>query len=160
MGLPALQAISPLASRRARRSLAHAEFFLSRALPLARYFGPLSIDSTPSRSAVGLSLFAARAWMRLCSLAWIALFWRLLEGIGAGAGSTLSLAIVRDLFDGATPVPGFRMSRPSVTGAHAGADAGPLSSDCLAAVDLWIPGDGGTLLLLAVFSVSKNLTPR
>jgi DHA1 family bicyclomycin/chloramphenicol resistance-like MFS transporter len=30
------------------------------------------------------------------------LIWRFCEGVGAGAGSTLSLAIVRDLFDGAT----------------------------------------------------------
>jgi DHA1 family bicyclomycin/chloramphenicol resistance-like MFS transporter len=104
MGLPALGAIG----HSLRVSPASAALTLSLFL-VGFAFGPVVLGPLSDRFGrrpillAGCVLFAVAGIG--CALAFslpVLLFWRLLEGIGAGAGSTLSVAIVRDLFDGAT----------------------------------------------------------
>jgi DHA1 family bicyclomycin/chloramphenicol resistance-like MFS transporter len=104
MGLPALQAISHSLIVPPASAALTLSFFL-----IGFAFGPVVLGPISDRFGrrpvllAGLSLFAvAGIGCALASSLSALLFWRLLEGIGAGAGSTLSLAIVRDLFDGAT----------------------------------------------------------
>jgi DHA1 family bicyclomycin/chloramphenicol resistance-like MFS transporter len=104
MGLPALQTIGH------SLDVAPASASLTLSFFVAGFaFGPMVLGPLSDRFGrrpillVGLSTFAAAGLG--CALAPsldLLLVWRLLEGIGAGAGSTLALAIVRDLFDGAT----------------------------------------------------------
>jgi DHA1 family bicyclomycin/chloramphenicol resistance-like MFS transporter len=104
MGLPALQAIGHSLKVPPAAAALTLSFFL-----IGFAFGPVVLGPLSDRFGrrpvllAGSSLFAVAGLG--CALAPslpILLTWRLLEGIGAGAGSTLSLAIVRDLFDGAT----------------------------------------------------------
>jgi DHA1 family bicyclomycin/chloramphenicol resistance-like MFS transporter len=104
MGLPALQAIG----HSLQVSPASAALTLSLFL-VGFAFGPVILGPLSDRFGrrpillAGCSLFAlAGIGCAVASSLPVLLFWRLLEGIGAGAGSTLSVAIVRDLFDGAT----------------------------------------------------------
>jgi DHA1 family bicyclomycin/chloramphenicol resistance-like MFS transporter len=104
MGLPALQAIG----HSLQVSPASAALTLSLFL-VGFAFGPVILGPLSDRFGrrpillAGCSLFAlAGIGCAVASSLPVLLFWRLLEGIGAGAGSTLSIAIVRDLFDGAT----------------------------------------------------------
>ena len=76
------------------------------------------------------------------ALPWL-LFWRLLAGMGAGAGSTLSLAIVRDLFDGITAR--VRLSYVSTVGTLA-----PMIAPTLGALILGFAGWRAIYGLLAV----------
>jgi DHA1 family bicyclomycin/chloramphenicol resistance-like MFS transporter len=104
MGLPALQAMSHSLKTPPASAALTLSFFLIGFASGPVVLGPLS-DRFGRRPILlaGLSLFALAGLG--CSLApslSLLLFFRLFEGIGAGAGSTLSLAIVRDLFDGAT----------------------------------------------------------
>jgi len=67
-------------------------------------FGPLS-DRFGRRPVllVGCTLFAITGWG--CALAGSIrsfMFWRLFEGAGAGVGTVLAVAIIRDLFEGQT----------------------------------------------------------
>jgi MFS transporter, DHA1 family, multidrug resistance protein len=104
MGLPALHSISrSLHVPPASAALTLSVFLVGFA------FGPVVLGPLSDRYGrrpillAGSSLFAlAGVGCALAPSLSILLFWRLLEGIGAGAGSTLSLAVVRDLFDGAT----------------------------------------------------------
>lgn len=104
MGLPALQAIS----RTLQVSPASAALTLSLFL-CGFAFGPVVLGPLSDRFGrrpillAGCGLFAlAGVGCALATSLPVLLIWRLLEGIGAGAGSTLSIAIVRDLFDGPT----------------------------------------------------------
>jgi DHA1 family bicyclomycin/chloramphenicol resistance-like MFS transporter len=116
MGLPALAAIGESLHVTAARAGLTLSFFLAGfALgPIA--LGPIS-DRFGRRPVLlaGTTLFALSGTG--CALApalpWL-LGWRLLAGIGAGAGATLALAIVRDLFDGA--VARVRLSYVSTVG--------------------------------------------
>jgi len=104
MGLPALQAIgTTLQVSSASTALTLSLFLIGFA------FGPVVLGPLSDRFGrrpillAGCGLFAgAGIGCAVASSLPVLLLWRLLEGIGAGAGSTLSLAIVRDLFDGAT----------------------------------------------------------
>ena len=104
MGLPALQAIGH------SLQVSAASTALTLSLFLAGFaFGPVVLGPLSDRFGrrpvllVGCGLFAvAGVGCAIAGSLPVLLGWRLLEGIGAGAGSTLSLAIVRDLFDGAT----------------------------------------------------------
>jgi DHA1 family bicyclomycin/chloramphenicol resistance-like MFS transporter len=104
MGLPALQSIGHSLHVSPASAALTLSFFL-----IGFAFGPVVLGPLSDRFGrrpvllAGSSLFAlAGVGCAMSSSFPILLFWRLLEGIGAGAGSTLSLAIVRDLFDGAT----------------------------------------------------------
>jgi DHA1 family bicyclomycin/chloramphenicol resistance-like MFS transporter len=102
MGLPALSSIGQsLHVSPAAAGLTLSFFLVGFALgPIA--LGPLS-DRFGRRPLLlsGCTCFAlAGAGCAVAHSLPVLLFWRLVEGIGAGAGSTLSLAIVRDLFDG------------------------------------------------------------
>ena len=99
MGLPALAPIgASLQVSSAAAGLTLSFFLVGIALgPVI--LGPIS-DRYGRRPVllVGCSLFAlAGAGCALAPSLPVLLFWRLLAGVGAGAGSTLSLAIVRDL---------------------------------------------------------------
>lgn len=103
MGLPALGAIGQaLGHNAADATLTLSFFMLGFAVsPLA--YGPLS-DRFGRRPVIlwAVALFAVGGIG--CTLAGSLpnlLFWRLVQGAGAGASLTLPLAIVRDLFDGA-----------------------------------------------------------
>ncbi len=104
MGLPAFGAIGDSLHVPAGTAGFTLSFFLAGFAFGPLVFGPLS-DRFGRRPVLlgGCGLFALAALG--CALAPslpMLLFWRLLQGIGAGAGATLSLAIVRDHFDGAT----------------------------------------------------------
>jgi DHA1 family bicyclomycin/chloramphenicol resistance-like MFS transporter len=104
MGLPALQSVAH------SLNVSSASVALTLSLFLVGFaFGPVVLGPLSDRFGrrpvllAGCGLFAlAGLGCTVASTLPVLLFWRLLEGIGAGAGSTLSLAIVRDLFDGAT----------------------------------------------------------
>jgi DHA1 family bicyclomycin/chloramphenicol resistance-like MFS transporter len=103
MGLPALQAIGHSLQVSPASTALTLSLFLAGFASGPVVLGPLS-DRFGRRPILlaGCGLFAVTGLG--CALATslpTLLFFRLLEGIGAGAGSTLSLAIVRDLFDGA-----------------------------------------------------------
>ena len=102
MGLPALVSVgNSLHVSPAAAGLTLSFFLAGFALgPIA--LGPLS-DRFGRRPVLltGCTCFAiAGAGCAVAHSLPMLLFWRLVEGVGAGAGSTLSLAIVRDLFDG------------------------------------------------------------
>jgi MFS transporter, DHA1 family, multidrug resistance protein len=104
MGLPALQSIGHSLQVSPASAALTLSFFL-----IGFAFGPVVLGPLSDRFGrrpillAGSSLFAlAGIGCALSPSLSILLFWRLLEGIGAGAGSTLSLAVIRDLFDGAT----------------------------------------------------------
>jgi DHA1 family bicyclomycin/chloramphenicol resistance-like MFS transporter len=104
MGLPALVAIGSALHVSAGAAGLTLSFFLAGfALgPIA--LGPLS-DRFGRRPVLLLGTLVFAVAGTGCALAHslpVLLFYRLFAGIGAGAGSTLSLAIVRDLFDGIT----------------------------------------------------------
>ena len=103
MSLPALGGIA----RALHASPGEAAFTLSLFLvgyalaPIA--FGPLS-DEYGRRPVViaGCALFALAAILgTFAGSIPMLLLWRLLQGAGAGAGTVISFAVVRDLFDGA-----------------------------------------------------------
>jgi DHA1 family bicyclomycin/chloramphenicol resistance-like MFS transporter len=116
MGLPALAAIGwSLHVTAAQAGLTLSFFLAGFALgpivlgPISDRFGrrPVLLAGTTLFAIAGTGCATAHA------LGWL-LFWRLLAGVGAGAGATLSLAIVRDLFDGA--VARVRLSYVSTVG--------------------------------------------
>jgi DHA1 family bicyclomycin/chloramphenicol resistance-like MFS transporter len=104
MGLPALASIGRSLHVSAAAAGLTLSFFLA-----GFALGPILLGPLSDRFGRRPVLLAGTAFFALAgtgcatthSLPWL-LGWRLLAGIGAGAGSTLSLAIVRDLFDGAT----------------------------------------------------------
>jgi DHA1 family bicyclomycin/chloramphenicol resistance-like MFS transporter len=103
MGLPALSVMAQsLGTTSAGASLSLSLFMLGFALaPLV--YGPLS-DRHGRRPLllIGCSVFAAAGVGCAASHSLPALLsWRFIQGAGAGAGSVLVLAIVRDLFEGA-----------------------------------------------------------
>jgi DHA1 family bicyclomycin/chloramphenicol resistance-like MFS transporter len=104
MGLPALAAIGhsldvPAAAAGLTLSFFLAGFALGPIVlgPISDRFGrrPVLLGGTTLFALAGTGCAMADA------LPWL-LFWRFWAGVGAGAGATLSLAIVRDLFDGVT----------------------------------------------------------
>jgi DHA1 family bicyclomycin/chloramphenicol resistance-like MFS transporter len=104
MGLPALAAMGKSLHVTAASAGLTLSFFLGGFAFGPVILGPLS-DRFGRRPVLlsGMGIFAlAGIGCALATSLQALLLWRLLEGIGAGAGSTLSLAIVRDLFDGAT----------------------------------------------------------
>ena len=104
MGLPALHAIAHSLEVSPASAALTLSLFLFGFACGPMFLGPLS-DRFGRRPVLlaGCGLFAvAGIGCAFASSLPLLLAWRLLEGIGAGAGSTLSLAIVRDLFDGAT----------------------------------------------------------
>jgi DHA1 family bicyclomycin/chloramphenicol resistance-like MFS transporter len=104
MGLPALAGIGTSLHVTAAAAGLTLSFFLGGFAFGPVILGPLS-DRFGRRPVLlsGIGIFAlAGIGCTLATSLPVLLFWRLLEGVGAGAGSTLSLAIVRDLFDGAT----------------------------------------------------------
>lgn len=104
MGLPALGNIGTSLQVTPAAARLTLSFFLAGFAVGPVALGPLS-DRFGRRPVLlgGIGLFAlAGLGCAFSTSLPVLLFWRLLEGIGAGAGSTLSLAIVRDLFDGAT----------------------------------------------------------
>jgi len=134
MGLPALQAMG----RSLHVSPASAALTLSFFL-VGFAFGPVVLGPLSDRFGrrpvllAGCGLFAlAGLGCAVASSLALLLFWRLLEGIGAGAGSTLSIAIVRDLFDG--PTARSRLSYIATVGAIA-----PMIAPTLGAIVLgWL----------------------
>ena len=104
MGLPALASIGKSLHVSAAEAGLTLSFFLAGFALGPIVLGPIS-DRFGRRPVLlgGTVLFALAGTG--CALAhalpWL-LSWRLLAGIGAGASSTLALAIVRDLFDGIT----------------------------------------------------------
>ncbi len=154
MGLPALQAISHSLKTPPGSAALTLSFFLIGFATGPVVLGPLS-DRFGRRPVLlaGLSVFALAGLG--CSMApslFLLLFFRLFEGIGAGAGSTLSLAIVRDLFDGATARA--RLSYVSTIGSFA-----PMLAPTLGAIVLYflgwrsIYGFLGTVGLLLVATI-------
>ncbi len=104
MGLPALAAMGKSLQVTPAAAGLTLSFFLGGFAMGPVILGPLS-DRFGRRPVLlsGISLFAlAGIGCTLAASLPALLFWRLPEGVGAGAGATLSLAIVRDLFDGAT----------------------------------------------------------
>ncbi|WNG24511.1 multidrug effflux MFS transporter [Cystobacter fuscus] len=104
MGLPALPAMAQsLGTTSAGASLSLSLFMLGFALaPLV--YGPLS-DRYGRRPLllIGCTVFVVAGVG--CALAHslpVLLCWRFIQGAGAGAGTVLVLAIIRDLFEGAT----------------------------------------------------------
>jgi DHA1 family bicyclomycin/chloramphenicol resistance-like MFS transporter len=104
MGLPALHAIGHSLEVSPASAALTLSFFL-----VGFAFGPVVLGPLSDRFGrrpillAGCGFFAvAGVGCAVASSLSVLLFWRLLEGIGAGAGATLALAIVRDLFDGAT----------------------------------------------------------
>jgi DHA1 family bicyclomycin/chloramphenicol resistance-like MFS transporter len=154
MGLPALQAIGHSLHVSPASAALTLSFFL-----VGFAFGPVVLGPLSDRFGrrpillAGASVFAlAGIGCALAPSLSFLLFWRLLEGVGAGAGSTLSLAIVRDLFDGATARA--RLSYVSTIGSLA-----PMLAPTLGAIVLgffgWraIYGFLATVGLLIVFAV-------
>ena len=102
MGLPALVAIGASLHVSAAATGLTLSFFLAGIALGPVVIGPLS-DRFGRRPVLLTGCFFLAFAGLGCTLAQslpVLLFWRLIAGIGAGAGSTLSLAIVRDLFDG------------------------------------------------------------
>src|SRR5690349_18715720 len=104
MGLPALPAMAQsLGTTSAGASLSLSLFMLGFALaPLV--YGPLS-DRYGRRPLllIGCTVFVvAGVGCALSQSLPILLAWRFIQGAGAGAGTVLVLAIIRDLFEGAT----------------------------------------------------------
>ncbi|HTU55046.1 MAG TPA: multidrug effflux MFS transporter [Acetobacteraceae bacterium] len=103
MSLPALDGIArALHASPGEAALTLSLFLVGYALaPIA--FGPLS-DEYGRRPVViaGCALFALAAILgTFAGSIPMLLLWRLLQGAGAGAGTVISFAVVRDLFDGA-----------------------------------------------------------
>ncbi len=103
MSLPAIGGIAKtLHTSQGTAALTLSLFMVGYALaPVA--FGPLS-DEYGRRPVViaGCGLFSLAAILgTLTSAIPMLLIWRLLQGAGAGAGTVISFAVVRDLFDGA-----------------------------------------------------------
>ncbi len=103
MGLPALESIGRSLQITPASAALTLSFFL-----VGFAFGPIVLGPLSDRFGRRPVLLAGCALFVIsgigCALTPslpVLLFWRLLQGIGAGAGSTLSLAIVRDLFEGA-----------------------------------------------------------
>jgi DHA1 family bicyclomycin/chloramphenicol resistance-like MFS transporter len=159
MGLPALQAIGHSLQVSSASAALTLSFFL-----IGFAFGPVLLGPMSDRFGrrpillAGASVFAlAGIGCALAPSLPVLLFWRLLEGVGAGAGSTLSLAIVRDLFDGATART--RLSYVSTIGSLA-----PMLAPTLGAIVLiffgWraIYGFLATVGFLIVFAVFFGFT--
>ena len=153
MGLPALEAIG--------RSLQIAP--ASAALTLSFFlvgfaFGPIVLGPLSDRFGrrpillAGCALFVvAGIGCALTPSLPVLLFWRLLQGIGAGAGSTLSLAIVRDSFEGAAARA--QLSYVSTVGAVA-----PMIAPILGAMVLALGGWRSIYGFLSVTGLALLLT--
>jgi DHA1 family bicyclomycin/chloramphenicol resistance-like MFS transporter len=164
MGLPALHAIGRSLQVSPASAALTLSFFLGGFAFGPVVLGPLS-DRFGRRPILlaGSSLFAlAGIGCAVAPSLALLLFWRLLEGIGAGAGSTLSLAIVRDLFDGANART--RLSYVATVGSFA-----PMIAPTLGAIVLgWLGWRAiygflatvGLLLFLAVFFGFAESHPR
>lgn len=164
MGLPALQAISRSLNTSPASAALTLSFFLMGFASGPVVLGPLS-DRFGRRPVLlaGLSLFALAGLG--CSLApslFLLLFCRLFQGIGAGAGATLSLAVVRDLFDGATAR--VRLSYVSTIGSFA-----PMLAPTLGAIVLYLLGwrsiygflaAAGFVLLATIYFGFKESHPK
>lgn len=103
MSLPALSAMGHSLHVTAAAAGLTLSFFLMGFALGPVLLGPLS-DRYGRRPVLlgGCILFALAGFgCAVASSLPVLLFWRLMAGVGAGAGATLSLAIVRDLFDGA-----------------------------------------------------------
>ena len=103
MGLPALVPIGASLHVSAAATGLTLSFFLAGIALGPVVLGPVS-DRYGRRPVLlaGCTFFTiAGAGCALAHSLPLLLFWRLIAGVGAGAASTLSLAIVRDLFDGA-----------------------------------------------------------
>jgi MFS transporter, DHA1 family, multidrug resistance protein len=128
-------------------------------------FGPLS-DRIGRRPAllIGCALFAIAA----VGCAWaptltILAFWRLVQGLGAAAGSVITFAIIRDLFSGAAARS--RLSYISVVGTIAPIVA-PTVGGLIAtwqgwrAVFLWIAAAGALLIIVVLLGLEESLSIR
>lgn len=102
MGLPALGILQSDLGATAAEASGTLSLFLYGFAAGQLVMGPLS-DRFGRRPVmlVGLAIYAV--FGMACALAWSPgwlLFFRLIEGVGASGGSTLAMAIVRDLFSG------------------------------------------------------------
>ena len=158
MGQPAVSPIArALASSPAAVAYALSLFMVGFATtPVV--FGPLS-DRYGRRPVLlaGCTLFSVASWG--CSLAHSMtafMIWRLIEGAGAGVGTVLALAIIRDVFDG--PMARTRLSYMSVLSGLAPMIA-PTLGVWILAVSGWrsIYGVLGTLGLVLIVAVTFGL---
>ncbi len=102
MGLPALGALQSDLGATAAEASGTLSLFLYGFAAGQLVMGPLS-DRFGRRPVMLMGLAIYAAFGMACAVAWSPgwlLFFRLIEGIGASGGSTLAMAIVRDLFTG------------------------------------------------------------
>ena len=128
-------------------------------------FGPLS-DRIGRRPAllIGCVLFAVAAVGCACAPTLTSLaFWRLVQGLGAAAGSVITFAIIRDLFSGAAARS--RLSYISVVGTIAPIVA-PTVGGLIAtwqgwrAVFFWLAGAGALLIIVLLAGLEESLSAR
>src|ERR1700752_2977212 len=128
-------------------------------------FGPLS-DRIGRRPAllIGCVLFAVAAVGCACApTLTILAFWRLVQGLGAAAGSVITFAIIRDLFSGAAGRS--RLSYISVVGTIAPILA-PTAGGLIAtwegwrAVFFWLAAAAVLLIIVLLTSLEESLVTR
>jgi MFS transporter, DHA1 family, multidrug resistance protein len=128
-------------------------------------FGPLS-DRIGRRPAllIGCVLFAVAAVGCACAPTLsILAFWRLVQGLGAAAGSVITFAIIRDLFSGAAGRS--RLSYISVVGTIAPIVA-PTVGGLIAtwegwrAVFFWLAAAAALLIIVLLTSLEESLSTR
>jgi MFS transporter, DHA1 family, multidrug resistance protein len=128
-------------------------------------FGPLS-DRIGRRPAllIGCVLFAIAAVGCACAPTLTVLaFWRLVQGLGAAAGSVITFAIIRDLFSGAAARS--RLSYISVVGTIAPIVA-PTVGGLIAtwqgwrAVFFWLAAAGALLIIVLLTGLEESLSAR